>query len=415
MPHSSPFTIRPLTEADRDSFINLGRLAFTPLTGLSESQTDRPIHLESRPGWVAVDADHRLVGRYRQLDLATFWQGARLPVAGVGGVAVAIERRGQKVAQVMLDHALHTFRDRQFPLSMLYPFQHGFYRKLGWAWVNAPHQYRVATRHLPFYPERVHMAAVSAANHAALQAVYDQAAPTHNGWLDRQPWHWEAFFELEGGSEIYQYVDAGKCQGYVAIEFKRLAAAQSTMTVIVNEWVALTAAAYRGILGFLASLRDQVETIVWNTYASDPFPHLLHEQHTNPILHPERFEFGFVDPFGAIGGGFMWRLVDVVQALEARPIQQTEPFCIGFQITDPVFGEQRVDVEMSDRAMRCIPKTSSTTIHLSIAQLTALFCSVRTAHEMHWLGEIEVDGNSGLLGQLDAAWQTTPPFCWDFF
>ncbi|MBC6435735.1 hypothetical protein FM036_41245 [Nostoc sp. HG1] len=52
---------------------------------------------------------------------------------------------------------------------------------------------------------------------------------------------------------------------------------------------------------------------------------------------------------------------------------------------------------------------------LSIEHLTQLFCGMRSASELHWLGEIEVEGDSSLVAKLDTAWQATPPFCWDFF
>jgi predicted acetyltransferase len=419
MTDSSPLILRPAAETDREQVINLSRLSFMPMTGLAEvlhEWVDRPISPAGRPSWVAVNPhSNAIVGRYRHLDLTVFFQGATLPIAGVGSVSVSIEHRGQKVAGQMLEHALQHFRDRQIPLSMLYPFQHGFYRSLGWAWVDAPYQYRVATRHLPCYPERVHITSVQAADQAAVQSVYDQAAPLHNGWLIRQPWHWEEFFKPEGGYELYHYVEAGSCQGYVAISFKRLEPAKGTWTIVVEEWVALTAAAYRGILGFLASLRDQIETIIWNTHAADPFPHLLKEQRLNPLLHPASFEFGFTDGLGAIGGGFMWRLVDVAKALELRPIHTVDPFEIGFQIADPVLGDQKITVEFRDRAMQCSQQPASTVIQLSIEHLTVLFCGVRSAQDLLWTGEIAVDGDASLLAKLDAAWQATPPFCWDFF
>jgi predicted acetyltransferase len=416
---ASPFILRRAEDRDRSAFINLSRLAFSPMTGLAEAEQDGhdlPLNPDQRQGWVVEDAQTQaIVGRYRELDLATFFQGVRMPLSGLGGVSVAIERRGEKIAQVMVEHALQLARDRQIPLSMLYPFQHGFYRKLGWAWVNAPHQYPVKTSNLPRYAERSQVTTVQLEHHSGLQAVYEKMAPTQNGWLDRQPWHWEEFFKPEGGYEIYQYVEAGTCQGYVAISFKRLESANRTWAVIVEEWVALNASAYRGILGFLASLRDQVETIIWNTHAADPFPHLLKEQRSNPMLHPRAFEFGFIDLFGAIGGGFMWRLVDVKKALELRPVLPVDAGSLSFQIVDPVFGPQSIAVEFGDRVMHCSDRPASTTLKLTIDHLTALFCGIRTAQELVWTGEAELEGDRAGLTALDRAWQAPAPFCWNFF
>jgi predicted acetyltransferase len=412
------FTIRGAEESDRTQFINLGRLAFDPARSQADVEKEMQIEALNPPGgqgWVVADQSGNLAGRYRHLELAVFFQGVQFPLAGVAGVAVAPERRGQKIAQGMIEHALKRFHEQQIPLSMLYPFQHGFYRQLGWAWVGETRQYRVSARHLPLYPERMHIVSSGDDLEASIKAVYQQAAQQHNGWVQREPNRWKGFFKPEGGREIYGYAEAGVLFGYVVIEFSHLEPTKTQWAIAVQEWVALTAAAYRGLIGFLASLRDQVTTIVWNTDPQDPFPHLLSEQRCDPALSPQPFEFGLTHRFGATGGGFMWRLVDVVKALELRSIHPGDPFAIAFQITDPVLGNQQISVEFAEETIHCNQPPAATKITLSIEHLTQLFCGMRSAAELHWLGAIEIEGDSIVLSKLDAAWQATPPFCWDFF
>jgi len=412
------FTIRAAAESDRAQFINLGRLAFD----LARSQADVEKEVQDEPlnppggqAWVLADQAGNLAGRYRHLELALFFQGIEFPMAGVAGVAVAPERRGQKIAQGLIEHALKLFHKQQIPLSMLYPFQHGFYRKLGWAWVGETHQYRVSSRHLPLYTERVNVVPYRGDLEASIKAVYHKAAQQHNGWLQREPNRWKGYFKPEGGEEIYCYAEAGDLLGYMVIEFTHLEPTKTQWAIAVQEWVALTAGAYRGLIGFLASLRDQFTTIVWNTNPQDPFPHLLSEQRYDPALPPQPFEFGLTHRFGAIGGGFMWRLVDVVKALELRPTHPGDPFAIAFHIIDPVLGNQQISIEFVEQKMYCMQQSAATRITLSVEHLTQLFCGMRSASELQWLGEIEVEGDSALISKLDAAWQATPPFCWDFF
>lgn len=414
----SGFTIRAAEDRDRAQFINLERLAFMPARSqadVEKEMQDEPLNPPGGQGWVLADQAGNLAGCYRHLELALFFQGVEFPMAGVAGVAVAPERRGQKIAQGLIEHALQRFHQQQIPLSMLYPFQHGFYRKLGWAWVGETRQYRVSARHLPLYPERVQVVPYRDDLEASIKAVYQQAAQQHNGWLQREPNRWKGYFKPEGGREIYGYVKAGILLGYLVVKFTHLEPTKTQWAIAVQEWVALTPAAYRGLIGFLASLRDQFTTIVWNTDLQDPFPHLLSEQRCDPALTPPPLEFGFAHRFGAIGGGFMWRLVDVVKALEMRPIHSGEPFAIAFHITDPVLGNQQISVEFVEQKIHCIQQPATTSLTLSIEHLTQLFCGMRSAAELHWLGAIEIEGDSTLLSKLDAAWQATPPFCWDFF
>jgi predicted acetyltransferase len=65
--------------------------------------------------------------------------------------------------------------------------------------------------------------------------------------------------------------------------------------------------------------------------------------------------------------------------------------------------------------MHPVAQSASTTIKISIEQLTALFCGMRQASSLQWSGELEIEGDERLLRHLDNAWQATPPFCWDFF
>lgn len=412
------FSVRSLQDGDLSQVVNLDRLSFAPLSSNEEFQQEwfaDGIALPGRKLFLAVEEETgEGVGGYAQLDLTIWFEQQEFPVMGIAAVAVAPHRRGQRIARLMLEHALAMGWEQNLPLMALYPFQHGFYRKLGWAWVEQMHQYRVSARHMPVFRERSQIFPYHADDQPSLQSVYDQAACCHNGWFRRQPWQWESRLKPGKGREIYCYRNDNELTGYVILQFTHLTP-QSALVVVVQEWVALSAEAYRGILGFLASLRDQVSTIVWNTFSEDPFPHLLQEQRRDPALASDSFEFGLVHKFGEIGGGFMWRLVDLKRAFELRPIRADEPFAITFQVTDPVLGKQAIAVEFAERRMTCLEKLTSTVLHTSVEHLTELFCGVRQATDLLWTGEIEYEGDVTLLTQLDAVWQTTPPFCWDFF
>jgi predicted acetyltransferase len=411
-----PVSLRLAQAEDLAQVVNLDRLSFAPLRADADIQREwfgDGLEAPSQRLFLAVETESgKGIGSYAQLDLSLFLAGVEISTLGIGAVAVAPHRRSMQVARLMLEHALTEGRSRQTPISMLYPFQHGFYRKLGWAWVGCPYQYRVAAQHLPFYPERVNIHPYVAEMHQEdLQKLYRKAAIAHNGWLHRQPWHWERYLKPRAGREIYCYVAEGELQGYIILRFVEL---PNGLGAIAQEWVALTPAAYRGILGFLASLRDQFRTIIWNTDAVDPFPHLLKEQCRDPTLPSSDFEFGLTHRFGEIGGGFMWRLVDVAAALKQRPIQAVAPFAITFQVHDPILGNQQVNAEFAQGQIHCITETTATTITLSIEKLTELFCGWRRSRDLLWTGELELTGEN-ILAALDTALETHPPFCWDFF
>ncbi|MBW4521633.1 MAG: GNAT family N-acetyltransferase [Scytolyngbya sp. HA4215-MV1] len=414
-------TLRLAQTDDLPQIVNLERLAFAPLQSNTEIERDwfpQGLNPPGRRQFLAIEDLTRLgIGVYTQIDLALFIESQEFPTMGIAGVAVAPEGRKQRIARLLLEHALDHARTRQIPLIMLYPFQHGFYRQLGWAWVGRVHQYPVACRSLPLYPERFGIIPYDPEQHqSALQQIYQQSAARHNGWLKRQSSHWQSRLARNHGREIYCYVESGKLLGYVVFQFNfpETPLFQS-LGLVVQEWVALTAEAYRGILGFLAALEDQVEVVVWNTYPEDPFPYLLKEQQRHRVAGQHSPLYGLTHRFGEMGGGFMWRLADLTAAFQLRPIQSGSAFTLTFQIDDPILGEQTLTVNFAAGQMQIVKKVAPAILKTSIAHLTELFCGLRRSTELVWTREIEFEGDRSLLQKLDIAWQSTPPFCWDFF
>lgn len=410
-------TLRPAQESDLPQIVRLERLAFDPLRSAADLQQQwfgRGVNLPGRQLFLAEEeATGREAGCYTQLSLSLFFRGQEFPMLGIAGVAVAPEWRGQRIAQLLLEHAVHMGRQQKVPLSMLYPFQHGFYRKLGWAWVGQQHQYRVQTRHLPLSPERSQVVAYDADRHQAmLKQAYEQMARNRNGWLNRQEPRWQWRLQADPGRELFCYLEADRLLGYLILQYLQQDAG---MVIAVQEWVALTPAAYRGLLGFLAALRDQVAVVIWNTCPEDPFPYLLREQQQAPQVGQTSSLFGLNHRFGQIAGSFMWRLIDLEAAFRLRSNQLTAPFQLTFQVADPILGNQTLPVQFADGQMQMAPSPTATVLHTSIDHLTELFCGLRRATDLVWTGEVTLEGDPQLLTLLDQAWQTPPPFCWDFF
>ncbi|MDX2239200.1 MAG: GNAT family N-acetyltransferase [Leptolyngbyaceae cyanobacterium bins.302] len=412
------FILRPVEEHDRQPFLNMSRLAFMPMKTLAEMEQelgDGPINPVERKGWVVEDQAGNLVARYRHFEYSQYFAGVRFPMAGVSSVAVAIERRAQGVAQWMLAQALKNIREQDIPLSMLYPFRHSFYRKLGWAVAGISHQYRVSSRVLPLYEERSRIVAYQPSQETDLKTLYSKVATQHNGWIDRASWTWENFFKPKGGRELYLYKEGETLQGYVVVDFAKLEPEKDQLAVLVREWVAQTPGAYRGLVGFLGTLRDQVTTIVWNCPPDDPFPYLLTEQRHDPALTLPHLSFNFMRLFGMTSGGFMWRLVDPQRAIVLRPVRSLPPFKLSFHIADPVFGKEKFTVEFENGRAQITPQPATTVLRTSVDHLAELFSGLRRSQQLHWTGELELEGEATLLAQLDAAWKTQPPFCWDAF
>jgi predicted acetyltransferase len=415
-------SLRPAKNEDLETIVRLDRFAFAPWQSYAEIQQtwySQGLMLPGRQPFLAVeDITDQAVGTYTRLNLSVFLEGQEFSTAGLAGVAVAPERRGQRIAGWMVAQELQALKAQQTPLAMLYPFQHGFYRKLGWAWVGRVHQYRIATHHLPTHAERFKVVAYHPIQHAqSLPETYQRSALRHNGWLKRQDWQWETVLKSQPGREIFCYVEADKVLGYLILQYRREPEPfPDSLAIVVQEWVALNGDAYRGLLGFLSTLRDQVPTTIWNTYPDDPFPHLLHEQHRDLSLRQGSSSLlRLTHRFGEIGAGFMWRLVDLSAAFRLRPVRSTAPFMLTFEVSDPILGQQTITANFAAGRMHPVKQSEPIVLKTSIDHLTEMFCGLRRATELVWTREIEFEGDRSFLQKLDAAWEATPPFCWDSF
>jgi predicted N-acetyltransferase YhbS len=72
------------------------------------------------------------VGTARFHDMRQWWYGRSVPMAGVGGVAVAPEARGRGIGKALMTALLGAMAERGYPISVLYPATTRLYRSLGW-------------------------------------------------------------------------------------------------------------------------------------------------------------------------------------------------------------------------------------------------------------------------------------------
>ena len=132
-----PLTTRPLTRDDFDQSMALIREAFgdLPPGATSPSADDFP-----RPGYHAFgtfDDDH-LVARLATRGYHSWFGGSAVPTGGIAGVAVAAERRGEKLLDELFRVALEDgLRERGEAVSTLFCTAPGIYRKFGYELVSS--------------------------------------------------------------------------------------------------------------------------------------------------------------------------------------------------------------------------------------------------------------------------------------
>ena len=259
-----PLTTRPLTRDDFDQSMALIREAFgdLPPGATPPSADDFP-----RPGYHAFgtfDDDH-LVARVVTREYHSWFGGSAVPTGGIAGVAVAAERRGEKLLDELFRVALEDgLRERGEAVSTLFCTAPGIYRKFGYELVSSYDTVEVPAATLARIgaPSGVRTRRATPADFDAVCEVYDAWAAAQNGPLTRRgpsfPADARAFIDAFTGVTLA--VDhAGDVIGFAS--WRRGQGSGDSSTLEVFDLLALSGDAYGAlwhVLGSFGSVVGQV-------------------------------------------------------------------------------------------------------------------------------------------------------------
>jgi predicted acetyltransferase len=259
-----PLTTRPLTRDDFDQSMALTREAFgdLPPGATPPSADDFP-----RPGYHAFgtfDDDH-LVARVVTREYHSWFGGRAVPTGGIAGVAVAAERRGEKLLdelfRVVLEDGL---RERGEAVSTLFCTAPGIYRKFGYELISSYDTVEVPAATLARIgaPSGVRTRRATPADFGAVCEVYDAWAAAQNGPLTRRgpAFPADARDFIDAFTGVTLAVDhAGDVVGFAS--WRRGRGSGDSSTLEVFDLLALSGDAYGAlwrVLGTFGSVVGQV-------------------------------------------------------------------------------------------------------------------------------------------------------------
>jgi predicted acetyltransferase len=237
------------------------------------------------------------------------FEGARLGMGAIASVASLPEnRRGGHVGR-MIQHLIIEMKERGIPLSALYPFHQGFYRRYGWdvacSWID--HEIPVELLgHLRKYSGVIDRHLPGQADWREIAPVYRRWAASRRGYVARETehhWRTAVYTTLPGRNwhtAVYRPSAGAEPEGYLLYRF----ANDAPRKLQVRELVALNPAAERALWGFMANHDSQVKFVKLRQPRTWPLWHLV--DHTDDVK-------------STMESGWMLRLIDLKAAIEARP------------------------------------------------------------------------------------------------
>jgi predicted acetyltransferase len=323
---------RPARRTDVETLAELGLLAYrvSSLEKRRDFYTDHPRFglRDVRVG----ELDGQLVASLVLYPLTAWVRGQRVPLTGVGSVAVSPEHRRRGLGETLMRAALREMRQRGSALSALYAFRGSYYRKLGYGVIEVVQQLAVAPANLPASDEARRVRRLLLPDRPAVEALYERVAMQGHFALERsREWWAQRLWGYPGDWVVYEGRRRGQIEGYLHYEVDTTHG-PFRLGLTLTEFLAATPEAHRGLVGYLASLADQVAEI---HHAAPADSLWLATLKTAQNLRPGP-EIGVLLDTGGVAHGAMLRVTDVKAGLERLPVAPHARGEVVLDVDDPV-------------------------------------------------------------------------------
>ena len=254
----------------------------------------------------AIDENGRVLAGMEVIPYVMWFDGHKVPMYGIGGVASLPESRRQSNIRHIFEKAFDDIYEKGAVFSHLFPFSHDYYRKFGYEYCGAAKKYKLSTEYARKLKNNgsAHEFIKSGENDEAydklrekLIDVYELYASRHNIMLSRTESQWKDIFNIDifGADRLYYWKDAEK-NVKSWIKFKKDG---DTMQVIDIAWA--DHESMLGILQFMGMFEGAADNLSLNAS-----PEFIPDLYWNDIydIEEERKLLG------------MNRVVDAKRALE---------------------------------------------------------------------------------------------------
>jgi predicted acetyltransferase len=289
--------------------------------------------------WVGEE-DGRPVAVCQLYRLRQWIAGVEIPLMGLGTVAIGPAHRRRGIGGQLTIQGLRHARERGDLASALYPFRTSFYRKLGYGLAGEVQQYRIPPSTLPDHPARAAVRVVeSSADRASVHRLYDAWAPGQTGQLVREERAWDLVWQSGTRHGVLHSDSDGRPTGYAVFGYQA-DPARGGRAIDVEEIVWLDDTARRGLHGWLSSLGDQWDYVLYRAHPEEGFPEQLAELRFPDDSQP-RWHFWF--HAAATLYGPMFRILDLEGIFRLRSIRQGPPLTLGLRVADEQLPENSGD------------------------------------------------------------------------
>lgn len=337
---------------------------------------------------------------YVRIGMGQYFGGRSVPMAGIAGVAVPPESRGQGVAQHMMRACVRELHEEQIAMSCLYASTQSLYRQVGYE--QAGHRFctRVHWATMPNLKRELPCRELFPKDQEAITQCYRGFAEQFDGTLDRGPYIWDRIWSLRG--DAYRAFGVGEendLEGYVFLRQSKVGSLRNE--VVLSDVAFTTARAGRALVAFLADFAMMSEEFV------------LHGGPLHPLLTfmpQQRFAVERKDYW-------MLRITHLERAMEARGFQPGLQGQIEIVLQDNDIPEQsgawRLSVERGRGRAERIAGTPKDPVTCCARGLAAMYSGLHSPSQARLAGLVE--GSATALAAATAIFPQGSPWMTEQF
>ncbi|MFD2681112.1 GNAT family N-acetyltransferase [Bacillus seohaeanensis] len=332
-----------------------------------------------------------LAAKLHIIPLEVYMGNARYNMGGIASVSTYPEYRRKGYVRKLLAESLSVMKDNNQTVSMLHPFQVGFYRKFGWELFVNLKKVSVTQEELkPFPSKRGKIKRYNKHDFPDdLYKLYDLYAKDYNGGIYRTKdwWKERSIADLTVG--VY-FNDSDEAQGYILYTIK-------DRKMKVEEMISITPDAKKGLWNFICQHDSMISGVDLVLQNNDPLVFMLQNPRVKTEIHPY----------------FMARIVDVEGFLLQHLNNIAEEVHLLLTVRDEVATWNNKTFSVSCDNVKETLVSNQKDITMSIQALAALAFGVYNAKQLNDMGLIKTTREQ--TEQLTILFPESGPFFSDFF
>ena len=381
--------------------------------GFSREQGDQYSRIVGVKNYRIAREAKEVIGGCALLPLGQYFGGVSVPMIGIAAVGIAPEHRGKRTATMLMQTALREMRERDIPISTLYPATLPVYRSVGYEHAGYRFDIHVPAKALIFKKreEGLEVRPIAPRDEDTVRELYRRRAMHCNGNLERSDFIWHRVKRPRGQAATgYLVIDpaTNRAEGYAYYVQRESGMphdiAHSPYSLHLTDFVAQTPAAGRTLWQFLANHRSMIHEIVYQGTPDDPMLKLL----------PDRlYSARLLDHW-------MLRIVNVKEALLARGYPGAIAAEVHVDVHDELFSENsgRYVLEVLDGRAK-VTSGGRGDVTIDIRGLASLYTGHLSPHELLITGQLGVSSRvkrpESVLAALSSVFGAPAPWLGDMF